>query len=207
MSADYTTIDFADIPGSLAYDILVATVHPRPIAFVSTISAAGHLNLAPFSFFMVGGSNPPSLVFSPTMSAHGPKDTLRNIEETGEFVVNLVHREMAQLMNETAKGYPAEVSEWEVAGFTSAPSLKVKPPRVAESLVHFECRLFQVVSHGEGQGSARYVIGEVLAAHLGEGIWDGSMVVDEKVRPIARMGGPNYLDTDSLEFFQMTRPK
>lgn len=207
MSAQFTTIDFADIPGPLAYDILVATVHPRPIAFVSSISRSGNLNLAPFSFFMIGGSNPPSLVFSPTMGSIGPKDTLRNIEETGEFVVNLVHRDMAHSMNVTAKGYPAEVSEWEEAGLTPCESLKVRAPRVAESLVHFECKLFQVISHGEGQGAARYVIGEVLAVHLAEGIWDGVKVVDEKVRPIARMGGPNYLDTDALEFFQMTRPK
>ncbi len=206
MSAGFTTLDFADVPGPQAYDVLVATIHPRPIAFVSSISAEGHLNLAPFSFFMIGGSNPPSLAFSPTQSAVGPKDTLRNIEETGEFVVNLVHREMAQAMNLTAKGYPHEVSEWEEAGLTQFPSLHVKPARVAESLVHFECRLFQVVAHGDGPGAARYVIGEVLAAHLAEGVWDGMRIVDEKVRPIARMGGPNYLDTDALEFFQMLRP-
>ncbi|MBC8063379.1 MAG: flavin reductase family protein [Chlorobia bacterium] len=206
MSARFTTLDFADIPGSQAYDVLVATVHPRPIAFVSSISGAGHLNLAPFSFFMVGGSNPPSLVFSPTLSAHGPKDTLRNIEETGEFVVNLVHREIAHSMNLTAKGYPHEISEWEKVGLSPLPSQLVKPPRVAESLVHFECRLFQIVSHGDGAGASRYVIGEVLAAHLAEDLWDGQAVVDAKVRPIARMGGPNYLDTAALEFFEMKRP-
>lgn len=207
VSANFATIDFADIPHSQAYDILVATVHPRPIAFVSTVSATGELNLAPFSFFMIGGSNPPSLVFSPTQSAFGPKDTLRNIEETGEFVVNLVHREMSEGMNSTAKGYPAGVSEWDPSGFTQAPSIKIAPPRVAESLVHFECRLFQVVRHGEEAGAARYVIGEVLAAHLAEGLWNGTSVEDERVRPIARMGGPNYLDTQALEFFQMNRPK
>lgn len=206
MSAGFTAIDFADVPGPQAYDILVATIHPRPIAFVSSVSSEGHLNLAPFSFFMIGGSNPPSLAFSPTHSAYGPKDTLRNIEDTGEFVVNLVHRDMAQAMNLTAKGYPHEVSEWGQAGFTPLPSLQVQPSRVAESLVHFECRLFQVVSHGDGPGAARYVIGEVLVTHLADEVWDGGNVIDEKLRPIARMGGPNYLDTDSLEFFQMKRP-
>jgi flavin reductase (DIM6/NTAB) family NADH-FMN oxidoreductase RutF len=206
VSETFTTLTFADMPQGQAYDILVATIHPRPIAFVSTISTAGHLNLAPFSFFMAGGSNPPSLVFSPSMGSLGPKDTLRNVEETGEFVVNLVHRGIAEKMNLTSKGYPHEVSEWEQSGFTPIDSTLVRPPRVAECLVHFECKLFQVVGHGEGAGAARYVVGEVIAAHLAEGLWDGAAVVDEKVRPIARMGGPNYLDLDAMEIFQMTRP-
>lgn len=206
MSAGFTTLDFADTPPIQAYDILVATIHPRPIAFVSSTSAAGHLNLAPFSFFMVGGSNPPSLAFSPTLGAYGPKDTLRNIEETGEFVVNLVHRAIAEQMNLTSKRYPHDVSEGDVAGFTLRPSARVRPPCIAECQVSFECKLHQIVSHGEGAGASRYVIGEVLAAHLQADIWDGQAVVDAKVRPIARMGGKNYLDTAAMEFFEMERP-
>jgi len=202
-----TTIDFREVPHTRAYEILVATVQPRPIAFVSTISRDGHLNLAPFSFFMVGGSNPPSLAFSPTISSRGSKDTLRNIEETGEFVVNLVHRDMALQMNQTSKFYDHEVSEWEEAGLTQEPSIHVKPPRVRESLVQFECRLFQIVGHGDGPGSSRYVIGEAIAAHLGTGIWDGEHVITESFRPIARMGGPNYLDTQAMEMFSMLRPR
>lgn len=155
---------------------------------------------------MVGGSNPPSLAFSPTLSSRGSKDTLRNIEETGEFVVNLVHRAIAGNMNQTSKSYAHEISEWEEAGLSPESSLLVRPPRVKECRVQFECRLFQIVSHGDGPGSSRYVIGEVLAAHLGEGIWDGEHVVSEKFRPIARMGGPNYVDTDALEMFTMLRP-
>ncbi|MBN9502471.1 MAG: flavin reductase family protein [Armatimonadetes bacterium] len=207
MSEESVSIDFGAISHDLAYSILVATIHPRPIAFVSTISGEGALNLAPFSFFMVGGSNPPSLVFSPTLSRMGAKDSLRNVQETGDFVVNLVHREMADSMNLTSKGYPADVSEWEIAGLTPAPSVKVKAPRVAESLVQFECKLYQVIEHGHGPGSARYVIGEVLYAHLHPTLWDGEKVVDELVRPIARMGGPHYLDTNALEFFSLERPK
>lgn len=204
--ADFTTLNFADMSNIAAYDILVATVQPRPIAFVSSISAAGHLNLAPFSFFMIGGSNPPSLAFSPGLTSRGPKDTLRNVEETGEFVVNLVHREMAESMNLTSKGYAYGVSEWDISGFTPLPSIRVKPPRVAESLVHLECRLFQVVAHGEGSGAARYVIGEVIAAHLSPELWDGEKVIEDRVRPLARMGGPNYLDSDALEIFSLERP-
>lgn len=200
------TVDFKEVSQALAYEILVATVQPRPIAFVSTVSSSGHLNLAPFSFFMVGGSNPPSLAFSPTLSGRGSKDTLRNIEETGEFVVNLVHREIAVHMNQTSKSYAPEISEWEDSGLTQQPSTFVAPPRVGECLVNFECRLFQVISHGDGAGSSRYVIGEVLAAHMGESIWDGEHVIAERFRPIARMGGPNYVDTDALEIFTMLRP-
>jgi len=155
---------------------------------------------------MVGGSNPPSLAFSPTLSSRGSKDTLRNIEEVGEFVVNLVHREIATHMNQTSKSYSQEISEWDDAGLTQETSKYVKPPRVRESLVQFECRLFQIVAHGDGPGSSRYVIGEVLAAHLGGGIWDGEHVVAERFRPIARMGGPNYLDTGAMEMFSMLRP-
>lgn len=206
VSADFTTLNFVEMSNIAAYDILVATIQPRPIAFVSSISAGGHLNLAPFSFFMVGGSNPPSLAFSPGLTSRGPKDTLRNVEETGEFVVSLVHRDMAESMNLTSKGYAHGVSEWDISGFTPLPSIRVKPPRVAESLVHFECKLFQVVAHGEGSGAARYVIGEVLAAHLSPELWDGEKVIEDRYRPLARMGGPNYLDSDALEIFELQRP-
>jgi flavin reductase (DIM6/NTAB) family NADH-FMN oxidoreductase RutF len=205
VGGDFVTLDFQSLPSGQAYDVLVATIHPRPIAFVSSVSFSGHLNLAPFSFFMPGGSNPPSLAFSPSIGPQGEKDTLRNIRETGEFVVNLVHREMGQRMNLTSKGYPHEISEWEVSGFTPIASVKVQPPRVKESLVHFECRLHSVIEHGDGVGAARYVVGEVLLAHLAEDVWNGR-IVDERVRPIARMGGPKYLDTASLEFFEMLRP-
>ncbi|HJP84315.1 MAG TPA: flavin reductase family protein [Fimbriimonadaceae bacterium] len=202
----HVALDFGSIPHAQAYDVLVSTIHPRPIAFVSTVSAEGHQNLSPFSFFMVGGSNPPSLAFSPSLGSRGEKDTLRNMRETKEFVVNLVHRAMAEAMNSTSKYFPPEISEWEVAGLTPAPSLRVTPPRVAESQVQLECRLFEIAEHGHEPGSARYVIGEVLVAHLAPGIWNGESVEQDKVRPIARMGGPNYLDTEALEFFQMLRP-
>lgn len=206
MPETFATLDFESLGSGQAYDILTATIHPRPIAFVSTESKIGHPNLSPFSFFMAGGSNPISLAFSPSVGSHGEKDTLSNIRETGEFVVNLVHRQMAEQMNATSERFPPEVSEFEVAGLTGLPSLRVKPWRVAESKVQFECRLFQVVDHGDGPGAARYVIGEVLVAHVSDSIWDGSRVIDGDWRPISRMGGPNYLDSSALEYFQMVRP-
>ncbi len=190
-----------------AYNLLVATVTPRPIAFVSTISASGVRNLAPFSFFMTGGSNPPSLVYSPTLDPNGqPKDSLRNVVETGEFVVNLVHREMAEGMNRTSARYGPEESEWEPSGFVALKSVLVAPPRVGESLVQYECRLFKVVEHGDGPSAARYVIGEVVQAHLHESIWKEGRVDPGAVRLISRLGGRDYLDVDALETFSLNRP-
>lgn len=189
------------------YNILVAAVAPRPIAFVSTISSAGIPNLAPFSFFMAGGSNPPSVMFAPALNKSGePKDSLRNALETGEFVINSVTRAMAPGLNETSFDFPHHFDEWTVSGFTPLTSEVVAPARVAESPIHMECRLFQVIEHGQGNGAARYVVGEVVRMHVKEEVWTGSGIDPMVYRPLSRMGGPNYLDTEALEVFPMPRP-
>lgn len=184
----------AEMKSRERYRLLANLVVPRPIALVSTLSLTGVPNLAPFSFFNAGGSAPASLVFCPGPKRDGsPKDTLRNIEDTGEFVVHLVDRAMAAGMNTTAAELDADESEWDASGFTALPSELVKPARIAESPVHFECRLFQVVRHGP---DAIYVIGEVLVAHvLGD------------VRPIARLGGSDYIDVAESEPFAIQRPR
>lgn len=188
-----------------AYDLLASAVVPRPIAFVSTISTEGIPNLAPFSFFMAGGSNPPSLAISVNKGTGGRrKDTLRNIEATGEFVVNLVDRSMSEGMNATSKNYPATESEWGDSQFSGIPSTLVAPHRVRESAVQFECRLFQVVDHGEGSGAAVYVIGEVVAFHIQDQYLENGIVTG--FHPISRLGGPNYLDLATGERFEMNRP-
>jgi len=187
------------------YRMLTNIVVPRPIAFVSTVSGSGTLNLAPFSFFMVGGANPASLMIAPTLTgASAEKDSLRNIRETGEFVVNTVHRAMANGMNEASASLPPHESEWPRTGFTPEPSLMVKPPRVSESLAQMECRLFQVVDHGEGPGSARYILGEILAIHVHD-----DWVENGRVLPLpllSRLGGPDYLDMEYRDTFQLDRP-
>jgi flavin reductase (DIM6/NTAB) family NADH-FMN oxidoreductase RutF len=201
----FIVIDPVDIGCAAMYDVLVACIQPRPIAFVSTLSPDGQPNLAPFSFFMPGGANPPSLAISVTLAGGGRrKDTLRNIEMTGEFVINLVTREMAPGMNQTSYSFPEDVSEWPHSGFESLPSELVAPSRVAISPAQFECRLFQVVQHGSDGGAAVYIIGEVLRAHVRQDLWsaDGAHLV----RPIARLGGPNYLDLATASVFQMERP-
>ena len=139
------------------YRVLTGVVVPRPIAFVSTLSADGVPNLAPYSFFNAVCPDPPTIVFSSSRRAGSKaKDTLTNVEATGSFVVNVVVDEIAEAMNRTAAEFPVEVNEFEIAGLTEAPSVKVKAPRVAESPVNMECRLRQVVDLGrrEGEGMA-----------------------------------------------------
>ncbi len=156
---------------------------------------------------MAGGNNPPSLVYCPTLNARGlPKDSLRNVEETGEFVVNTVTRKMATGMNATGFDYPHETDEWSVSGFTTLESKVVRPQRIAESPIHFECKLFEILTHGSGPGASRYIVGEIVAIHVAEAIWSGRGIDGDLYRPIARMGGPNYLDTENLELFELQRP-
>jgi len=156
--AEHRTIhvmDFrpSDLPYSEFYRILISSVAPRPIAWVSTISAAGQLNLAPFSFFNAICSKPPLLAFAPALRLRGKeetvkgetKDTLRNVRETGEFVVNVVTYEVAEAMNLTSGEYDSTVNEFELAKLTRRPSKMVKPPHVAESSVNFECKVYQIL--------------------------------------------------------------
>jgi flavin reductase (DIM6/NTAB) family NADH-FMN oxidoreductase RutF len=146
---------------------------------------------------MLGGSNPPSLMISPTLTSQAqPKDTLRNIRETGEFVVNLVSRAMVEDMNQTSRPLPSAESEWDWTSFTAVPSDHVLPARVLESPAQLECRLYDVVEHGLGPNAARYVIGEVHVVHHRELM----------PRLVARLGGPDYLDTAAFEVFSLARP-
>ncbi|MCB0825678.1 MAG: flavin reductase family protein [Armatimonadetes bacterium] len=199
------TLNLSELGSTIAYHVLTNLVVPRPIAFVSTLSADGVANLAPFSYFNIGGMNPPSLVFCPVLDGEGnPKDSLKNIKETGEFVVNLVNREMAEGMNAASYTFPPDASEWEPSGFHPLASQSVKPKRVAESPVQLECRLFQVVKHGDGPSSACYVIGEVVLAHLADELMDGDVILP--LSPISRLGGPDYLDLATGERFSLPRP-
>lgn len=207
VETEFATVRMEDLSPKEAYNVLVSAISPRPIAFVSTVSLTGVANLAPFSFFVAGGANPPSLVFSPVLNADGgEKDSLRNVRETGEFVVNIVHRPMAEGMNRTSAPLLPHESEWEPSGFTALRSVLVGPPRVAESLVQFECRLFSIVEHGAGPTAARYIIGEVLLAHVAPSLMEAGRIQGDRIRPIARMGGPNYVDTEALELFRLDRP-
>ncbi|HEY3243241.1 MAG TPA: flavin reductase family protein [Phycisphaerae bacterium] len=173
---------------------LLSCVLPRPIAFVSTLSPEGVANLAPFSFFNAMASNPPTLVFGPATKADtNEKDTVRNLLHLGECVVNVVTYEMRVAMNQASFPYPPDVSEFEKAGFTALPSRLVKPPRVAESPVHMECRLDQIVKIGSGGLAGNICIVEVLCFHIADEIClpDGTADVN-KIDLIARLGGDGY---------------
>ncbi len=189
------------------YALLITCVVPRPIAWVSTCSPEGVPNLAPFSFFNAGGANPPSVVFSASNFRDGrPKDTLVNVRATGEFVVNIVPYTLAERMNLTAHEYEYGLSEFEKAGLTPLTSAKVRPPRVAESPIQMECKLFQIVSHGDGPISANYVIGEVLCFHIAEYLLKDGKIVDNTISDhIGRLGESWYCRVVPDSMFWMPR--
>jgi flavin reductase (DIM6/NTAB) family NADH-FMN oxidoreductase RutF len=198
-----------DVPSSdvvKVYQALVGVVTPRPIAWVTTIDAEGRVNLAPFSFFNAFGANPPVVVFSPTLRRDGSKkDTLLNLEVIPEFVLNAAVEDLAQKMNATAKELPPGQSEADFAGLALQPSTKVRPPRVAASPVHLECRVRQILPIGNGPIAANLVIGEVLLLYIDDSVLDPSGRVDpRKLRTIARLGGNYYCR--STELFEMERP-
>src|SRR5437588_2433463 len=153
-------IDVETTPALEVYRALVGIVTPRPIAWVTSVDAEGRVNLAPFSFFNAFGANPPVVVFSPTLRRDGSrKDTLRNVEATGEFVLNAAVEALAEQVNLSSKELPYGQSEVDLARLTLRPSLKVKPPRLAETPVHLECKVLQIVPVGNGPLAANLVIG------------------------------------------------
>lgn len=196
-----------DSPANL-YKLMIGMVVPRPIAFVSSLAPNGVRNLAPFSFFMACSADPPVVCF---VSSHrsGPrpvKDTLTNILATKEFVVNIVSEEFADRMNRTSAEVPPEVDEFELAGLTTLASDMVKPPRVAESHAHMECRLRQTLPISNPSGATNTIIfGDVLRFHVDEAIVDSYKIDPTKLRAVGRMGGPNFIYTHDL--FEMARPK
>lgn len=199
-------IDFTKISVSEAYKLLVHAIVPRPIAWVSTLSKKGVANLAPFSFFNGVCSNPPSLLFCPVNHPDGrEKDTLRNIRETKQFVVNMATEAFAQQMNQSSANFPPEVSEFEKVGVTPSRSKTVKPPRVLESPVNIECELIQIIQVGAGgPGSGSVVIGKILHMHVADKAYlDGKILIDV-AKPIARLGGINY--SPVREIFELPRP-
>jgi len=207
MTSDYLGLDPAEMTRADAHRLLLHCVAPRPIAFTSTLSVEGAPNLAPFSYFMAGGANPPSVVISPlTDRTGGPKDTLRNIEANGEYVINVVTYAMRDRMNLASAEYPYGVNEWAEAGFTPAESVKVRPARVAESPLSIECRLHRIVPHGLGPLSANYVIGEVVYFHVSKAVMPEGVLEPRLVDYISRMGGDWYGRVNAQSMFEMPRP-
>jgi flavin reductase (DIM6/NTAB) family NADH-FMN oxidoreductase RutF len=188
------------------YKLMIGAIVPRPIALVSSIDAKGVRNLAPFSYFTACSSNPPVVVFCPVLRPTHPttKDTYRNVVETKEFVVNIVSEEFADKMNACSATVPPEVDEFELSGLTPLASEVVKPPRVAESHVHMECRLMQVIHVSEKPGSGTLVLGEVLRFHVAEDLFHNFHIDPDKLRAVGRMAGSTYVKT--TDRFDLTRP-
>lgn len=193
------------------YKLLVGSVVPRPIAFVSSVDPHGVRNLAPFSFFTVASANPPIVCFCPMVRDVGKsnllptKDTLRNIIATKEFVLNIVSEEFASQMNACSAELPPEVDEFEVSGLTPLESELVAPPRVAESHVQMECRLEQIVHISTEPLGGSLVLGEVLRFHVREALLDNFRIDPDQLRAIGRMAGATYART--RDRFEMERPK
>lgn len=199
-------LDFEALGGAEAYRWMIATVTPRPIAWVSTRSADGVDNLAPFSFFQIICDAPPTLMISiGNRPDGGEKDTLRNLRERGELVIQLVSAAQAEAMNATSGGFPHGVSEFERCGIASTPAERVGASRVAGAAVAFECRLASILPYPAAAPNHHIVFAEVLLAHIDEAVLaDGRHVDPAKLDLIGRLGGAGYATTRDV--FTLKRP-
>ena len=199
-------VDFQKLPPRESYPWLINAINPRPIAWVSTISAAGKTNLAPFSFFQGICASPPTLMFSGANDRTGKKkDSVLNVEQVPEFVVNVVPYALREPMNLTSAPLPHGESEFEHFSIASTPSLKIRPPRVTAAPISFECKLDRIVHIGEGPLSGNVVFGTILCAHVSEAVLGADGQIDpHKLDTIGRMGGDFY--TRTTELFTIHRP-
>ena len=178
-----------------AYKLLQGSVLPRPIAFVSSQDENGNANLAPFSFFTAISANPMMVCFSPMRRGTdgAKKDTLKNIESTKEFVINIVSEEFVQQMNDCATEFASDVDEFEASGLSKVDSVAVSPSRVMESKVHLECILDQVLNFGgEEAGAGSLVIGKVVHVHVEDDLYENGRINSEKLNPVGRLAGATY---------------
>ena len=202
------SIDPKEIPTPKLHGYLLGSVSPRPICFASTVDEDGNVNLSPYSFFNVFSANPPVMIFSPARRVRDntTKHTLENVLETKEVVINIVSYEMVQQMSLSSTEYPKGVNEFVKAGFTEIPSEVVRPPRVEEAPVQFECKVNDVISLGEHGGAGNLVICEVVKLHLDESILDEEGRVDPlKIDTVARMGG-NWYSRAKAGLFEVEKP-
>jgi flavin reductase (DIM6/NTAB) family NADH-FMN oxidoreductase RutF len=196
------------LPHQSIYKILTGSILPRPIGWISSIDIDGRPNLAPFSFFNVVCSNPPTVLFCPLVRGTDgkPKDTLNNVRATNEFVVNIVTEELINAMNATSIEGPPDLNEFEFAGLTLTPSVTVKPPRVKESPIHFECKVKQIIDINDAPGGGSIVIGTIIHIHVEERVMFGTDKINlMALRPIGRLMASGYCRvTDIIE---LERPK
>jgi flavin reductase (DIM6/NTAB) family NADH-FMN oxidoreductase RutF len=209
-SEAHMEIDPQRLSPTASYKLLISCIVPRPIAWVSTVSLDGVHNLAPFSFFMGVCGDPPTLAFSvgprssPAPGAARVKDTVRNLEATGEFVVNVVDDTLAERMNLTSGEYPPEADEFAVAGLMPAPSARVRAPRVLEAPISMECRVGQILQIGRGPHSL--VLGEIVYFQVRDDLYDPATgrLDMQRLHPVGRLAGELYTYVHDL--FEMKRP-
>ncbi|AFY31158.1 flavin reductase family protein [Calothrix sp. PCC 7507] len=198
-------IDPAQIDPRNTYQLLIGSIVPRPIAWVSTIASDGTPNVAPFSFFMGVTGNPPTLAISSGSRRGTKKDTLVNVEKSGELVVNIVSEELGNEMNLTSGEFPPDVDEFQVAGLTPIPSQRVRAPRVAESPINIECVLKQVIYIGNEGSESGLIIAEAVLWHVRDDLLTPQNTIDvSKLHAIGRLSGNWYTRTQDL--FEITRP-
>lgn len=200
--------DTATMAHGLSYNPFKACVAPRPIGWLTTISTDGIVNLAPYSFFNAVSEDPPMVMFASNgRDPHGPKDTLRNIEATGEFVFNIATYALRERMNRTSAPVPPEVDEMALAGLTPLPSRLVKPPRVAESPINLECVYHQTIElpSNDPEGRNAIGIGRVVGVHIADEVIRNGRVDLSLVKPIARLGYHDFTVVETI--FEMKRPR
>ena len=200
MSKQY--FDFEGTAGRDRYKLLSGLIVPRPIGWIATRRADGTFNLAPFSFFNVVSTAPPTVLFSGSAHSDRPKDSITLAEESGEFTVNIVSEEVAQAMTVTAGSFGPDDDEFAIAGLTAVAGRVVAAPMVAESPANLECRVTKVLDVGEGL--TRIVVGRVVALHVEDSVLDGTRIDARRLRAVGRMSGNTYITTDQL--FEMVRP-
>jgi flavin reductase (DIM6/NTAB) family NADH-FMN oxidoreductase RutF len=195
-------LDPRTLASTAVYKLLISSVVPRPIAWVSSVDPAGTANLAPFSYFMAITDEPPTIAFSCSPRAGQQKDTLRNVEATGQFVVNVVDDDRAEQMNASSGDYAPDVDEFAVTGLTPAPSLVVKAPRVAEAPINMECTVVRILPVGK----AHLVLGEIVQWHVRDDVYDAATgrLDMRRLRPVGRLTGNLYGHIHDI--FEMKRP-
>jgi flavin reductase (DIM6/NTAB) family NADH-FMN oxidoreductase RutF len=203
------SLDPVQLDTKEVHKILLSSVAPRPIALASTIDSKGNVNLSPFSYFNVFSSNPPILIFSPSRRVRDntTKHTLENAKETKEVVINVVNYSIVEQMSQTSREYDKGVNEFVETGLTEVPSLKVKPPRVLESPISFECTVDNIVSLGESGGAGQLIIAKVIQIHINKDYLDTEGNIDsEKLELVARMGGDWYTKANKESMFKIPKP-
>lgn len=204
------TLDPKELKTAQIHQYLLHAVAPRPIAFASTIDAEGNSNLSPFSFFNVFSANPPIVIFSPARSGRtgATKNTLDNVKEVPEVVINVVNHALVQQASLSSTEYPKGVNEFVKAGLTEIPSVKIRPSRVKESPVQLECIVREVIELGQQGGAGNLVIAEVVMIHVHDEVLDPDtkMIDQNKIDLVARLGGDWYCRASGASLFKVTKP-